>query len=331
MPRTLVAYHTPNPLTMAKRMTMTTVSAGWRSGCAIILMYIASPSIRVRKTTIIGKLCFFCVMLSSHFDIYADFKDLGICSCPKGYDVNLFHRQAGEKGTSLTHTPFLSPAPRNNPMKLLAFNGSPRKKWNTTTLLEHALKGAESEGAKTELIHLYDLDYKGCVSCFACKRIGSKSYGHCAHKDALTRVFKKVEAADAILIGSPIYYSITTGETRCFLERLMFQYSVYDKERTSLFGRKIRTGFIYTAGAKEEMVREMGFDRNAQLTEMAMARIFGSCESMFVTDTLQFDDYSKYVSTLFDPAEKEKHRKEQFPKDCKKAYGLGARLVRKGA
>ena len=99
MPRTLVAYHTPNPLAMAKIMTMTTVSAGWRSGCAIILMYIASPSIRVRRTNIIGKLYFFCVMLSSHFGIYADFKELDICSCPKGYDVNLFHCQAGEKGT----------------------------------------------------------------------------------------------------------------------------------------------------------------------------------------------------------------------------------------
>jgi hypothetical protein len=62
---------------------------------------------------------------------------------------------------------------------------------------------------------------------------------------------------------------------------------------------------------------------------MAMARIFGSCESMFVTDTLQFDDYSKYVSTLFDPEEKKRHRDEQFPEDCKKAYELGARLVKK--
>ncbi len=214
-------------------------------------------------------------------------------------------------------------------MKLLAFNGSPRKKWNTATLLEHACKGAELEGAETELIHLYDLDYRGCISCFSCKRIGGKSYGHCAQKDDLTPVFKNVETADAILIGSPIYYSITTGETRCFLERLMYQYSVYDPPRSTLFGRKIRTGFIYTAGAKEEMVKEMGFDRNAQLTEMAMARIFGSCESMFVTDTYQFDDYSKYVSTLFDPEEKKKHREVQFPKDCQKAYDLGARLVRK--
>ena len=109
-------------------------------------------------------------------------------------------------------------------MKILAFNGSPRKKWNTATLLEHALQGAESEGAKTELIHLYDLNYKGCISCFSCKRINGKSYGHCAQKDDLTPVFEAIGEADAILIGSPIYYSIITGETRSFLERLMFQY-----------------------------------------------------------------------------------------------------------
>jgi multimeric flavodoxin WrbA len=214
-------------------------------------------------------------------------------------------------------------------MKLLAFNGSPRKKWNTATLLEHALQGAESEGAKTELIHLYDLNYKGCISCFSCKRINGKSYGHCAQKDDLTPVFKAIGEADAILIGSPIYYSIITGETRSFIERLMFQYSVYDPERSTLFGRKIRTGFIYTAGAKEQMVKEMGFDRNAQITEMAMARIFGSCESLFVTDTYQFDDYSKYTSTLFNPEEKKKRRDEHFPKDCRKAFELGGRLVRK--
>jgi multimeric flavodoxin WrbA len=214
-------------------------------------------------------------------------------------------------------------------MNVLAFNGSPRKTWNTAILLGHALQGAESEGAKTELFHLYDLDYKGCRSCFACKRIGGASYGHCAARDGLTPVLKAVEAADAILIGSPIYYGITTGETRSFLERLMFQYSVYDPQRSTLFGRKIRTGFIYTAGAIEQMVKERGFDRNALQTEQAMERIFGSCESFFVTDTYQFDDYSKYVSTAFNPVEKKKRRDEQFPIDCQKAYELGARLVRK--
>jgi multimeric flavodoxin WrbA len=212
-------------------------------------------------------------------------------------------------------------------MKLLAFNGSPRTKWNTATLLKHAIEGAKSEGAKTELIHLYNRDYKGCTSCFACKRIGGKSYGHCAQKDDLAPLFKKVEKADAIVIGSPIYYGITTGETRSFLERLMFQYMVYDKKRSTLFGRKIRTGFIYTAGANGAIVKGMGFDRNARGTEIAMAQIFGSCESFFVTDTCQFDDYSKYVSTAFNPEEKKKRRAEQFPLDCRKAFELGARLV----
>jgi multimeric flavodoxin WrbA len=213
-------------------------------------------------------------------------------------------------------------------MKLLAFNGSPRKKWNTAQLLDHALKGAESEGAKTRLYHLYDLDFKGCTSCFACKRAGGKSYGHCAVKDDLKPIFEKIEHADAILIGSPIYLGITTGVTRCFLERLIYQYLVYDVDRTSLFKKKIKTAFIYTAGATDVMVQEMGFDRNVKGTEMTMERIFGSCESFFVTDTLQFDNYSKYFAPRFDPeAKKERHRR-QFPLDCKKAYDLGARLVR---
>jgi len=143
-------------------------------------------------------------------------------------------------------------------MKLIVFNGSPRKNWSTATLLRHAMEGAESKGAKTELVHLYDFDYKGCTSCFACKRLGGKSYGHCAVKDGLAPVLKKTEKADAILIGSPIYFSLTTGMTRSFLERLMYPYSVYDKPRSTLFPKKIRTGFIYTAGAAEPMVQEMG-------------------------------------------------------------------------
>jgi NADPH-dependent FMN reductase len=50
---------------------------------------------------------------------------------------------------------------RNTSMKVIALNGSPRKKWNTATLLKHALDGAASKGTETELIHLYDYNYKG--------------------------------------------------------------------------------------------------------------------------------------------------------------------------
>jgi multimeric flavodoxin WrbA len=64
-------------------------------------------------------------------------------------------------------------------VKVMAFNGSPRKKWNTATLLEKALEGASSQGAETELIHLYDLDHKGCISCFACKTTGGSILLRC--------------------------------------------------------------------------------------------------------------------------------------------------------
>ena len=113
-------------------------------------------------------------------------------------------------------------------MKVIAINGSPRKGWNTATLLNRALVGAASEGADTELIHLYDLNFKGCTSCFACKLKDGKSYGRCALKDELTPVLKQIEEeADAIILGSPIYFGTVTGEMRSFMERLMFPYLTY--------------------------------------------------------------------------------------------------------
>ena len=149
-------------------------------------------------------------------------------------------------------------------MKLLAFNGSPRKKWNTAQLLEHALEGAESEGAKTKLYHLYDLDFKGCISCFACKRDGGKGYGHCAVKDDLPgRIPRRIEKADAVLIGSPIYLGITTGVTRCFLERLFPRYWSMMRGGPRCLG-KDQDWFHLYSGATGWMVQQMGVEPGSE-------------------------------------------------------------------
>lgn len=213
-------------------------------------------------------------------------------------------------------------------VKVIAFNGSPRKKWNTATLLGKALEGAASDGAETELIHLYDLTYKGCISCFACKTKDGKSYGRCAVKDGLTPVLKKVEEADLLFFGSPIYYGTATGETRSFMERLLFPYSTYTDPPGTLFPRKIRTGFIYTMNVTQEMMKERGFDRQIALTEEALARIFGASESFFSFDTYQFEDYSKVFAVRFDPVKKAERRAAVFPHDCQKAFEMGVRLAR---
>jgi multimeric flavodoxin WrbA len=209
---------------------------------------------------------------------------------------------------------------------IIAINGSPRKTWNTATLLEHAIRGAASAGNDTELIHLYDLDFKGCTSCFSCKLVGGKSYGRCAEQDDLTPILEQIPGADALILGSPIYLGAATGEMRSFLERLVFPYLVYDPARSTLFPQKIPLGFIYTMGADEGRVKEMGYEMQFRLTEMLLARVFGTCESLLVTDTLQFDDYSKYVSSAFDPAAKAQRHREVFPEDCRKAFEMGKRL-----
>jgi multimeric flavodoxin WrbA len=213
-------------------------------------------------------------------------------------------------------------------MNVLAINGSPRKQWNTATLLNKALEGASSQGAETEIIHLYDLNFKGCTSCFACKLKNGESYGQCGYKDDLSPVLNRIENIDALILGSPIYFGTVTGEMTSFIERLAFPYLVYDTNRTSLYSKKLPVGFIYTMGADESFMKYLSIDKHIELNEMFLTRLFGQSESLVVTDTYQFDDYSKYVSS-FNVEEKTKRRKEVFPIDCEKAFELGVNLTKK--
>ena len=213
-------------------------------------------------------------------------------------------------------------------MKIMAVNGSPRKTWNTATLLKKALKGAASQGAETELVHLYDLNFKGCISCFACKIRGGKSYGKCAVKDDLRPIFKKIEAADALILGSPIYFGIVTGEMRSFMERLLFAYFTYTDPPQSLFLKKIPTGFIYTMNATEELMKEWGYEPLLANNQRLLQMVFGASESLCSFDTYQFKDYAKVVADRFDPEQKARRRQEVFPQDCEMAFAMGARLAR---
>ena len=145
-------------------------------------------------------------------------------------------------------------------MKIIAINGSPRKNCNTAKLLKKALEGAKSKGADTELINLYDLNYKGCNSCFLCKIKGSKYYGVCAVDDDLKEVIKKIEECNAVIFGSPIYLGSVTGEMRSFMERLIYPYLTYNNPPRSLFPKKISTGYIYTMNATEEQLEGSGYE-----------------------------------------------------------------------
>lgn len=212
-------------------------------------------------------------------------------------------------------------------MNVIGINGSPRKQWNTATLVAKALEGAAAQGAKTELVHLYDLNFKGCKSCFACKMRGGKSYGKCVMNDNLAPVLEKIATADALVIGSPIYFGMVTGETRSFLERLLFPYLTYTVPYGTLFPKKIKTGFIYTMNIPAELSKEWGYEYIFNNNERYTQLLLGEAETLCAFDTCQVDDYSKVVIERFDPIHKAKRRADVLPLECQRAFELGRRMA----
>ncbi len=214
-------------------------------------------------------------------------------------------------------------------MTIYAINGSPRKTKNTATLLRRALDGARNArpGVATELIHLYDLEYKSCLSCFQCKRLGGQSHGRCAINDALTPVLDKLAAADGIIFGSPIYFGGITGKLHSFLERFLFQYFVYDKDYSSLAPKKMPTAFIYTMNVTKEQMAALGYKESLKFKENFLEKMLSTPRIMYAWNTYQFDDYSKYKMEAFSEADKAAYRNHQFPLDCRQAEDLGAAMA----
>lgn len=212
-------------------------------------------------------------------------------------------------------------------MNVIAVNGSPRKDWNTGTLLKSALEGAESVGARAKLVHLYDLTYKGCTSCFSCKKKGNTCDGLCATRDDLRDVLAEALESDVLLLGSPIYFGDVTGETRSFLERLLFPSASYDEFGRSTFSRQVSCGFIFTMNCPEEFVKTVHYDVLFETHARILGILKGTTEVLTSHETWQFADYSAMNAAMFDVDAKAKRRAERFPVDRQKAFEMGVRLA----
>jgi multimeric flavodoxin WrbA len=190
-------------------------------------------------------------------------------------------------------------------------------------MVESALKGAADAGAETKLYHLRDLDFKGCVSCFACLRLGAPTHGKCSYPDALKPVLDEILESDGLIIGSPVYVGDVTAAVRALFERLWFGGLAYNPEHMILYPRRIPVKIIFTTNAPQE-----GFHTHLNESVLgAMDRFIGPTEIIEANDTLQFDDYSKYDASMFDVAAKQKRHKEHFPLDLQRAYETGKKAV----
>jgi multimeric flavodoxin WrbA len=102
-------------------------------------------------------------------------------------------------------------------MKVVAFNGSPRKKGNTSILIKRVFEELEQEGIETELVQLAGKKLKGCIACYKCFENQDQ---RCAVKnDGLNDCIEKMIEADGIIFGSPTYFSNVTAEMKALIDR----------------------------------------------------------------------------------------------------------------
>jgi multimeric flavodoxin WrbA len=99
-------------------------------------------------------------------------------------------------------------------MKVLAFNGSPRKRGNTEALLAAVLRGVEQAGGRTESIRLCELSIQPCIGCGGCDTTGK-----CVVDDDMTGLYEKIRAAKRVILASPIYFYNITAQAKAFVDR----------------------------------------------------------------------------------------------------------------
>ncbi len=123
--------------------------------------------------------------------------------------------------------------------KVLILLGSPRKKGNSAILAERIARGAKSAGAKVETLYMHGMKIAPCKACFACQKPKSKG---CSIDDDMQAVFKKMIAADAWVIASPVYWFNVSAQTKLWMDRC-FALPAY--ARNAFTGKRIAIAMSY--------------------------------------------------------------------------------------
>ena len=210
--------------------------------------------------------------------------------------------------------------------KIIAVNASPRKEWNTGTMIREAAKGAKSAGAEVKVYDLYKLEkFTGCISCFGCKR--PEHSGKCICRDGLAPVLEDIRTADGLILGTPNYLGDVSAGLRSLYERLVFQYITYKTEPRSYNDRRIPVLFIMTSNAPEEFYPQIGYDKMLSGYQNTLSAFIGPTKVLISGNTLQINDYDRYNWTMFDAEGKKERHENIFPLEKQKAYSLGAEMV----
>ena len=142
-------------------------------------------------------------------------------------------------------------------MYILGISGSPRKKGNTDIVLEKIISGAREYKIKAEIIYLRDYVVTPCIGCEKCRKDLTCSQFY----DGMTLLYPKVEKADILVLGSPVYHYNITSMMKSFIDRL-YPYYLFSDERPrkyqSRLADKKRSGIIFSICEQIDQ-NEMGF------------------------------------------------------------------------
>lgn len=122
-------------------------------------------------------------------------------------------------------------------MKVVAFNGSPRKEGNTYHAIKVIAEQLENENIEVEIIHVGNKKIQGCTSCTSCFKTRNEK---CIVDDEVNEWIQKMKEADGIILGSPVHYSDITATMKSFLDRAIYVGSA----NNGLFRHKVGAGII---------------------------------------------------------------------------------------
>ena len=207
--------------------------------------------------------------------------------------------------------------------KIIIIDGGPRKNMNTAKLLQRFAEGAKSAGNDIEVktVRLYDLDYKGCMSCMACKLKG-KASNICRFKDALTPVLEEIAQADGLVLGSPIYFGDVTGQMRAFLERLSFPWLSYN-DYSLTATKRMPVVLVETMNGTPERNNSNGFGT----MEWCITTALGEPQRIVAYNTCQVAKYDRYELGGFSEEAKHAWRDAHWEEDLHKAFEAGKKMA----
>jgi multimeric flavodoxin WrbA len=114
-------------------------------------------------------------------------------------------------------------------MKVLLIHGSPRRQGNTYVALNEVAKQFERHGIESEWVWIGNKPLRGCIACDTCERTGS---GRCVFDDDIcNRIIEKMEACDALVVGSPVYYGQPAGPLLSIQQRMLYAGSRYFEDK----------------------------------------------------------------------------------------------------